>query len=136
MGVDIFSGAGGLSIGAEMVGIKTVIAVENDKHAYETCKFNHPNTEVICDDIRNVSLANKYKIHLFYLAVHHVKDSLHQIQKTRNTDNANNSLFYEYIRQVSELSPEWFVFENVEGITTFENGTVVKKLEELFKKLG
>ena len=31
--VDIFSGAGGLSIGAEMAGVKTILAVEYDKHA-------------------------------------------------------------------------------------------------------
>lgn len=44
-----------------MAGIETVIAIENDKHAYETYKFNHQNTEVIYDDIRNVTLSEKYK---------------------------------------------------------------------------
>jgi DNA (cytosine-5)-methyltransferase 1 len=136
IGVDIFSGAGGLSIGAEMSGIKTVIAVENDKHAYETYKFNHQNTEVICDDIRNVSFDKKYKNPFILFGGPPCQGFSTSNTKTRNTDNANNSLFYEYIRQVSELSPEWFVFENVEGITTFENGTVVKKLEALFKKIG
>ena len=40
--VDIFSGAGGLSIGACMAGIKPVMAVEYDIHAANTYKRNHP----------------------------------------------------------------------------------------------
>lgn len=55
--------------------------------------------------------------------------------KTRNSNNSNNSLFWEYIRQVDELSPDWFVFENVEGIKSFDNGTVINRLEEEFKKI-
>lgn len=135
-GVDIFSGAGGLSIGAEMAGIETVVAVENDIHASETYKFNHKNAIVICDDIRNVKLEDKFKNPFVLFGGPPCQGFSTSNTKTRNSNNQNNSLFYEYIRQVKELSPDWFVFENVEGITSFEKGTVVNKLKELFKELG
>ena len=53
-GIDIFSGAGGLSIGAEMAGVQIMFAVEKDKYAAETYSFNHKNIPVICEDIHNI----------------------------------------------------------------------------------
>ena len=55
VGVDLFAGAGGLSLGAEMAGIDVQIAVENDVYAAKTYKLNHPQTNVITDDIKNIN---------------------------------------------------------------------------------
>ncbi len=134
--IDIFSGAGGMSIGALMAGIDVVIAVEYDEHAAATFKANHTNAEIITDDIRNVTLEDKYKNPFLLFGGPPCQGFSTSNTKTRNKKNANNSLFWEYIRQVKELKPEWFVFENVEGITSFEKGTVVNKLKAEFKKLG
>ena len=59
--IDIFSGAGGMSIGASMCDIDVVIAVEYDQHAADTFRINHPSTEVIQKDIREVKFDEKYK---------------------------------------------------------------------------
>ncbi|MDI1257114.1 MAG: DNA cytosine methyltransferase [Flavobacterium sp.] len=134
--VDIFSGAGGMSVGATMVGIEVSVAVEYDKHAVASFKANHPKTEVIEKDIREVKLQEKYKNPFILFGGPPCQGFSTSNTKTRNSDNKNNSLFHEYIRQIKDLTPEWFVFENVEGITTFEKGTVVKRLEKEFKKLG
>jgi len=134
--IDIFSGAGGMSIGASMVGIEVVVAVEYDKHAAETFKANHPNSEIITKDIREVTLIDEYKNPFILFGGPPCQGFSTSNTKTRNSDNSNNSLFWEYIRQVDELSPDWFVFENVEGIKSFDNGTVINRLEEEFKKLG
>lgn len=47
IGVDLFSGAGGLSLGAEMAGITVKYAIEIDSFAAETYKVNHPLTSTI-----------------------------------------------------------------------------------------
>lgn len=134
--IDIFSGAGGLSIGASMCGIKVVVAVEYDKHAADTFRANHIDVNLIQKDIREVTFDEKYKNLFLLFGGPPCQGFSTSNTKTRNTENSNNSLFYEYIRQVRELTPEWFVFENVEGIKSFEKGTVIIKLEEEFKKLG
>ena len=54
IGIDLFSGAGGLSLGAEMAGVEVLFAVENDPYAARTYKINHPKTKVICEDIRKI----------------------------------------------------------------------------------
>ena len=55
IGIDIFSGAGGLSLGAEMAGISVRYAIEIDSDAAKTYKKNHPDTEVICEDIQKIN---------------------------------------------------------------------------------
>ena len=134
--IDIFSGAGGMSIGASMAGIEVVVAIEYNKHAASTFKLNHPTAEIITKDIREVSLNEEYKNAFILFGGPPCQGFSTSNTKTRNSENSNNSLFYEYIRQIKELTPDWFVFENVEGITSYEKGTVVKRLEEEFSKLG
>lgn len=56
--------------------------------------------------------------------------------KTRNAENKNNFLFLEFVRFVKELKPEWFLFENVEGILGYNKGNTVLQIKELFKEIG
>ena len=53
LGLDLFSGAGGLSFGAVNAGVEVICAIDNDKYSSETFKFNHPNSKVINDDTLN-----------------------------------------------------------------------------------
>lgn len=55
IGLDIFSGAGGLSLGAEMAGIDVKYAIEINKSAAQTFRKNHKGAEVICNDITKLS---------------------------------------------------------------------------------
>ena len=52
IGIDLFSGAGGLSLGAEMAGVNVAIAVESDPYAAQTYRVNHPRTLIINEDIQ------------------------------------------------------------------------------------
>lgn len=135
-GIDIFSGAGGLSVGAEMVGIKIDLAIEYDKNSADTFSENHPNTPILIEDIRNVKFDKKHKNPFIVFGGPPCQGFSTSNLKTRNTENSNNSLFKEFIRTVKELNPKWFLFENVEGITTFDNGAIVKQLESEFSDLG
>ncbi|GHE49573.1 DNA cytosine methyltransferase [Sphingobacterium griseoflavum] len=136
--VDIFSGAGGLSIGAEMAGIKVKFAVEKDPHAAETFAFNHPGTKVIEEDICDVNPNDHIDDEDVFVVFGGppCQGFSTSNTKTRNSDNANNKLFNEFLRFVEQLNPRWFVFENVEGITSYEKGNTVKTIKGLFEELG
>lgn len=139
IGVDIFSGAGGLSLGAEMAGVQVRFAVEKDKSAALTYQHNHTNTILIQDDIHNINplqhLGERNDTLIVFGGPPCQGFSMSNT-KTRNMDNANNSLFEEFVRFVRELNPEWFVFENVEGFYRFENGSIRKRVKECFSNLG
>lgn len=139
VGIDIFSGAGGLSLGAEMAGFDIRYAVEKDRSAAMTYRHNHPGTLVLEDDIHNID------------PLEHLPEDEHVTivfggppcqgfsssnTKTRNLRNPNNSLFEEFLRFVSVLQPDWFLFENVEGFYQFEKGALRNKVKHCFEELG
>lgn len=139
IGVDIFSGAGGLSLGAEMAGIQIRFAVEKDKSAAATYSYNHPETLMLQDDIHNIMpkeyFVDNDKPFVVFGGPPCQGFSLSNT-KTRNMQNPNNSLFEEFVRFVAELQPKWFVFENVEGFLRFEKGNIRNKVKVCFEELG
>ena len=54
IGIDIFSGAGGLSLGAGMAGISVRYGVEINKYAAASFAYNHKNAEVLTGDITKI----------------------------------------------------------------------------------
>lgn len=139
VGIDLFAGAGGMSLGAQQAGIDVQVVVESDKYAATTYARNHPNTRTLFqDDIRKF---DKKKL---------VKSKLQQTvlfggppcqgfstsnQKTRSSKNENNWLFKEFLRVITLYRPDWVVFENVKGILETEGGkfadVVISELESL-----
>ena len=141
IGIDIFSGAGGLSLGAEMVGVDVRLAVEKDHFAAETYRKNHAGTLLLEGDIHDIDPLEYLRL----LPDEHVtivfggppcQGFSTSNTMTRNMKNPNNSLFEEFVRFVSVLQPEWFLFENVEGFVHFENGEIKNKVEECFRGMG
>ena len=139
IGIDIFSGAGGLSLGAEMAGFEIRYAVEKDKSAAATYRHNHPNTLVLENDIHNINpqdylLPNEH-VSIVFVGPPCQGFSLSNTM-SRNMDNPNNSLFEEFLRFVSVIHPDWFLFENVEGFAHFEKGKIQHLVEQRFWDMG
>jgi DNA (cytosine-5)-methyltransferase 1 len=55
--IELFAGAGGLAIGLEKAGLRTVLLNEIDKNACATLKYNRPNWHVICGDIASIDFS-------------------------------------------------------------------------------
>jgi DNA (cytosine-5)-methyltransferase 1 len=126
--IDIFSGVGGLSKGFIENGFKILLAIEIDKFAAETYKNNHKVKNIIVDDIRNINTTDALKdittnvtILLGGPPCRGFSDSN---RRTRNLENPTNYLYLDYLRFLAALTPEWFIFENVEGIRTLNHGSV------------
>lgn len=136
-GLDLFSGAGGMSLGAINAGLDISLALDNDKDAASTFKRNHPETKFICEDIRNVDpqllLNNDIDIIFGGPPCQGFSSSN---TKTRNLNNEKNFLFREFVKFVRIIKPRWFVFENVEGLVTFNKGETVREIEAIFQNLG
>ena len=136
-GIDIFSGAGGLSLGAINAGINVVLAVEKEKYSAETYKNNHPETRVLNEDISNIDL-NEINTHSPFILFGGPPCQGFSLSntKTRNDNNQNNRLFIKYFEWVTKLKPSWFLFENVEGIVSYNRGETVRYIQSLFESIG
>jgi len=124
VGVDLFAGAGGMSLGAKMAGIDVLLAVENDKHAAATYACNHPGTQLFIDDIRNfqqidLQCGGREKVLFGGPPCQGFSTSN---QRTRSKENQENWLFKEFVRIVALWEPDWVVFENVRGIIETNQG--------------
>ncbi|MGL4398650.1 MAG: DNA cytosine methyltransferase [Luteolibacter sp.] len=137
IGVDLFSGAGGMSLGFEQAGFEVVAAVEIDPIHSCVHKFNFPLCAVIPHSVKDVTgesiraaagIAGKVDV-VFGGAP---CQGFSMIGK-RALDDPRNSLVMDFVRLVSELDADYFVFENVKGLTV---GRHSKFLEELIEAFG
>ena len=130
VGVDLFAGAGGMSLGARMAGIDVQLAIEKDPHAAATYAHNHPETRIIVGDIaaiRDIEVTKRGKTSILFGGPPCQGFSTSN-QRTRNLGNEGNWLFQEFIRIVNLWIPEWVVFENVRGIVETEGGVFRDKV--------
>lgn len=139
-GVDLFSGAGGMSEGASACGIDILYAVEADRYAADTFMLNHKKTKLFDYDIRKVKGSdflslNRHEPVVFFGGPPCQGFSTSN-QKNRDFNNENNWLFREYLRLVNEVKPDWIVFENVKGLLETEKGFFLEAVLNGFKKLG
>jgi DNA (cytosine-5)-methyltransferase 1 len=139
--VDLFSGAGGMSLGFEQAGFDVVAAVELDPVHAATHKFNFPNCSTLCRDIAVVSgndvrqaaqLGNR-KVDVVFGGAPCQGFSL---IGHRAMEDPRNALVAQFVRMVCELDARYFVFENVKGLTLGRHKTFLDELVETFEKRG
>lgn len=138
IGVDIFSGAGGLSLGAEMAGITVKYAIEIDSFAAETYKVNHPLTSVIHADIRKITdfPHNSFNNELVLFGGAPCQGFSSSNRRTNTRNNPDNWLYKEFLRMVNILNPQWVVFENVTGLLEMEAGAFFSDILTDFQRVG
>lgn len=119
--IDLFAGAGGLSLGAERSGFEVAAAVEIDKNAIESHKQNFPNTVHIQKDIMKLSgqeIVAEGGLNLNDLTGIIGGPPCQGFSNIGQGDvnDARNRLFVKFFDIVAELRPTFFVVENVPGI--------------------
>lgn len=119
--IDLFAGAGGLSLGFEQTRKYEIkVAFENNITAQETYKKNHPNTEVLDDvcDADYEKLKKKYGKIDIVIGGPPCQGFSNANRQKNYAINKNNMLLKQYIRAIIELQPDAFVMENVSMLTS------------------
>jgi DNA (cytosine-5)-methyltransferase 1 len=143
IGIDLFAGAGGLSLGFEQAGFNIAYAVEHDKWAAETYKGNRKGVIVDIRDIGQITplhVLKKLRIKRGELDIiiggPPCQGFSTSNKKTRTLANPNNHMVYKFVDFTDLLRPKWFLMENVSGMDTFEGGSVRDNLLKLFSGSG
>lgn len=136
-GIDLFAGAGGLSLGAQYAGVSVTHAVENNQPAAGTYRKNHPETVVLEKDIRVIQpLKFKRGALKILFGGPPCQGFSTSNQRTRDAANPNNWLFGEFFRFAKAAQPDLIVLENVKGLRETANGKFERLINQEFTQLG
>lgn len=140
--LDIFSGAGGFSLGFEKYKkFKTVIACDFNKAALNTLEKNFPETKVICGDLTESIIKKKIIKESKKLGVNMIIggppcQGFSLQGKKLGLKDPRNFLFLEFVELVKEINPEIFVLENVKNMINAEKGYFINEIVKEFENLG
>ena len=141
IGVDLFAGAGGLSLGFEQAGFDVAAAVEIDPVHCAVHEFNFPETAVIP---RSVAELKGSDIRLAAGIGSRPVDCVFggppcqgfSMIGQRVLDDPRNRLVLDFVRIVAELDAKTFVFENVKGLTVGKHRQFLDELVQAFDAAG
>jgi len=154
--LDLFAGAGGMSLGFSTSGFSIEAAIEIDKRAAETHQTNFPGSNVYQSDINDINPTSHFSKEQFDVIIGgppcqgfstigrpkiaSLKRREHQQNKIDNLpkfiDDPRNILYKKFVEFVDKLKPNVFVMENVQGLMSFKNGRILHQILHDFKGIG
>lgn len=140
--IDLFSGAGGFSLGFDNKGFQNVFSVDIEPSFCETYNHNFPSHNLIQKDICNVTDAE-----LKYLKEYNEIDvviggppcqgfSIAGNIGRKFIEDPRNRLFKEFVRVVKVVEPTYFVMENVARLYNHNKGNTKNEIITDFENLG
>ena len=133
--VELFAGAGGLAIGLEKAGFKSIIHNEIDKHACNTLRKNRPNWEVVEGDIKGVDFT-PYRAQVDIISGGFPCQAFSYAGKKLGFEDTRGTMFFEFARAVKETNPKVFIAENVRGLINHEGGKTLAAIKDVIDELG
>lgn len=138
--IDLFCGAGGMTVGFKAAGIFSLMSNDIEESACATLKINNPEIQVLCGDITDENIKHKIEI----AAKNGGADIIcggppcqgFSMAGFRSETDPRNQLFREFADIVKRVNPKIIVFENVEGILSYQGGKTYNEVHALFSELG
>ncbi|RYZ78308.1 MAG: DNA (cytosine-5-)-methyltransferase, partial [Proteobacteria bacterium] len=133
--VDLFAGAGGLSLGFHWAGWRQLVGNDIDASALETYKRNLGGAAVLGDIEHEDVFAQITQLAANVQRRSGVKrfvlggppcQGFSTAGKKRSMEDQRNHLFKRYADILTTVKPDGFLFENVQGLKSMEGGNVLK----------
>lgn len=132
--IDLFSGAGGLSLGLSQAGFDPVAAVEISKDASETYKHKFQGSQVFSCDIKDIGF-KKFRGSVDLVAGGPPCQPF-SVAGHQKSFNDPRDMIPEFIRVISEVQPKAFLMENVAGLDSSRHREYLSRALQAFGKLG
>lgn len=134
----LFSGIGAIEHAFQRLSIphEIVFAGDIDTHVKKTYMANHKISESDWhEDITKFS-AKKYKYKVDLLVGGSPCQSFSMVGKRAGLNDTRGTLFYDFARVIDESRPKVFIFENVRGLLSHDQGRTWRIIQEVFESLG
>jgi len=140
--VDMFCGAGGLSLGFELAGFKTVLGLDYHAPSIESFLYNRRKLAVraILGDVRQVDfrilneLVDNQHVHVLLGGLPCQGFSLNN--RKRDPMDPRNHLFWYFLEAIKTLKPDVILIENVPTLRTMSKGAFIKEITRGIQVFG
>ncbi|MEM1696353.1 MAG: DNA cytosine methyltransferase [Desulfurococcaceae archaeon] len=139
--VDLFCGAGGLTLGFKRAGYRVLLGLDVDWDAIRTYVLNNPEVAWINKDIRKVTaeeildaVGSRDNVDVAMAGIPCEGYSL--LNRRYDPSDPRNYLFVEFMRIVKILKPKAVLIENVPGLIRRESGRFRVAIEKALEGLG
>lgn len=130
--VSLFSGAGGMDMGFDLEGFKTIWANDFDLDSCETHK-RWSGADVVYKKIEDVDMGSIPKADVVLGGFPCQGFSL---AGPRKVDDKRNVLYHYFVEVIKHTRPKIFVAENVKGILTLGDGKIIEAIINDFANKG
>lgn len=137
--IDLFCGAGGLSVGFEKSDFRSIFANDYDEFACDTYTLNHPQSHVYKGDVVDLSAKMIFEMterSFIPLVIGGPNCQGVSLRGKRDPNDPKNKMFHHFKRLIEELQPEWFVMENVPGLLHRHNRELITDIFDEFHGIG
>lgn len=133
--ISLFSGAGGLDLGFEQAGFKTIWANEYDKEIWETFQKNFQNTHLDKRSIIDIP-SQDIPENITGLIGGPPCQSWSEAGKLKGINDHRGQLFFEFIRVLKDKQPKFFLAENVSGMLAARHKEALDNIKQHFIDCG
>lgn len=134
--IDLFAGIGGIRIGFEKAGFKTVSATDSDEYCKLTYDLNFRNPELTVKDIRKIEPKNLPKFDFLLAGFPCQAFSIAGYRQGFKDKKGRGNLFFEIVKILDEAEPMGFLLENVKNLKSHDDGKTFKIISETLRSLG
>lgn len=138
--IDLFCGAGGMTTGFKAAGIESLLSNDIEESACITLKINNPEIEVLCGDITKAETKDIIEKAALVGGADIICGGPpcqgFSMAGFRSENDPRNQLFREFVDIVNRVNPKVIVFENVEGLLSYQGGKTYREVHTLFAELG
>jgi len=129
--VELFAGCGGLALGLERAGLKTIFLNEIDKDCINTLRKNRPFWNIISGDVKDITFDG---ISADVVTGGFPCQAFSYAGKKLGFEDTRGTLFFEFARAVKKIQPKIFIAENVAGLVSHDKGRTLKTMIKILSE--
>lgn len=134
--IDLFAGVGGIRIGFENAGFKTVFANDFEEQCRNTYDLNFKDSKLVVEDIRKIGIKDLPKFDFLLGGFPCQAFSIAGYRQGFSDEKGRGNLFFDIARILEAHKPEGFLLENVKNLKSHDGEKTFRIIKETLEEIG